>query len=124
MSTPPILPPTKTRRVAVALNLALPGAGQWYLGQRMLGAVLLIVFLLTLILGIRFLLGGTGFYFRVASEGRIFEPGVLEQIAGQFRLPWLLTAVAIGILDQILAVALLYFPRAKNSPPPIDRQNL
>jgi hypothetical protein len=44
-SQPPPLPATKNLRLAAALNMFLPGAGLFYLGRRVAGSILAIVFL-------------------------------------------------------------------------------
>lgn len=117
MDVPPKLGPAKSLRLAMALNFALPGAGQWYLGQRWLGGLLAVIFAVCLVLGMKFLLGGMSLYFRVASDGRILEPGVLEQLATAFHLPGLITATVASVILQIVSIALLWFGRKRFSDP-------
>jgi hypothetical protein len=118
LNEPPKLTPPKSRRIAVALNLAIPGAGQIYFGQSFLGAIIIVVFLVSLVVGVKCLLGGMGLYFSVAADGRLLEPGVLEELAVQFHLPWLIASLVVGIVAQIAAVALLYLfrPRSAQNP--------
>ena len=118
MDVPPKLTPAKSLRLAMALNFALPGAGQWYLGQRWLGGLLAVIFAVCLVLGMKFLLGGMSLYFRVASDGRILEPGVLEQLATAFHLPGLITATVASVILQIVSIAQLWFGRKRISESP------
>ncbi len=118
MDVPPKLAPTKSLRLAMALNFALPGAGQWYVGQRWLGGALAVIFAASLVLGMKFMLGGVSLYFRVASDGRILEPGVLEQLATAFHLPGLIAATVASIILQIVSIALLWYGRKRISESP------
>ena len=117
MDVPPKLTPAKSLRVAMASNFALPGAGQWYLGQRRLGSVLMAMYLAGLFLGIKCVLGGISTYFRIASSERLLDPGVLEQLAVDFQLPWLLTAFVLWLTAHLLSLGLLYFARRRGPAP-------
>ena len=111
MNLPPILKPAKSRRIAAGLNCAIPGAGQYYLGQKVLGVVFMLVWLGILIIAVRLLVGGIGFYFSVAGNEHILDPGVLEQLAVKFHLSQLLAAIVGYFVVKGLSIALLYFPR-------------
>lgn len=74
-----------------------------------------VIFAVSLVLGMKFLLGGASLYFRVASDGRILEPGVLEQLATAFHLPGLIAATVASVILQIVSIALLWFGRKRFS---------
>ncbi len=111
MNPPPILKPAKSRRIAAGLNCAIPGAGQFYLGQKVLGVAFMVVWLVILIVAVRLLVGGIGFYFSVAGNEHILDPGVLEQLADKFHLSQLLAASVAYFVVKGLSIALIYFPR-------------
>ena len=71
MDTPPKVKPAKSLRTAGLLNLFLPGAGQFYLGQRLFGIILLVLFLGCFIAVLSLFLVGFGQYFTLALDGNI-----------------------------------------------------
>ena len=110
-AVPPVLRSAKSRRFAVGLNCAIPGAGQYYLGQKALGVAFMVVWLVILVIAVRLLVGAIGFYFNVAGNEHILDPGVLEQLAEKFHLTELFAAMAAYFVVKGLSIALLYLPR-------------
>ena len=98
-SQPPPLPSKKNLHLAGALNVFLPGAGLIYLGQRIVGAVLAVLFLgfFTALL-IIFLVGYVR-YLSIAMGENLMEGDKLEQAAQSFHQNWLIgLAIAGGIV--------------------------
>jgi hypothetical protein len=65
-TVPPRLDRTRRRRQAALLNLLLPGAGQWYLGQRAAGVLLATTFLAACIWGCVLAVRGVALVYRAA----------------------------------------------------------
>ena len=101
MDTPPIIAPVKSMRFAVTLNLMLPGAGQFYLGQRAFGIALALTFLICFGTMLGIFLVGYGHYLTVITGGDILQSGELEHLSAAFHTGWL-----IGLL---IAAILIYF---------------
>ena len=86
MNTPPKVKPAKSLRTAGLLNLLLPGAGQFYLGQRLLGVILLVSFLGCFAAALGIFLTGFGQYLELALDGNILQGDRLEQIGKVYNL--------------------------------------
>lgn len=96
--------PRKSRRVARTLNLFLPGAGQFYLGQPVVGGALAVGFVTCFIVMIGLFLRAYVKYLNLSTSGDILEAGTLERLAPTF---------PTGTLLGLLAVALvIYFTSA------------
>jgi TM2 domain-containing membrane protein YozV len=82
----PALPTSrpKTMRFAMALNLFLPGAGQFYLGQRMAGSAYAIAFLACLATMLALFARAYSTYLQLSTNGDIMDAGNLEQLAKVF----------------------------------------
>ncbi|HEU0010112.1 MAG TPA: hypothetical protein VFT34_09890 [Verrucomicrobiae bacterium] len=112
MAQPPPLPPAgKNLRLARWLNLALPGAGLFYLGRRRLGAALAVPFLACFFAAFSLFLVSYGRYLSLTIGGDILEAGRLEKIGEVFPRVWLAGLAIAGVLIQLCSMAL--FERAK-----------
>jgi TM2 domain-containing membrane protein YozV len=74
----------KTMRFAMALNLFLPGAGQFYLGQRTAGGAYAIAFIACLVTMLVLFARAYSAYLRLSTNGDIMDAGNLEQLAQVF----------------------------------------
>lgn len=128
MTMPPPLPPippltsedteSKRRRTAILLNLALPGAGQFYLGRKGTGVGIMGLFLFSFVVVVGMMLWGFFLYFRGAVDADILAPGHLENLAEVFKLRWIFAGLAVAILLVAFSIADLYWSRPANRPPP------
>jgi hypothetical protein len=104
----------KRIRHAHFLNLVVPGAGQWYLGQRVVGAVFIAIFLACFVaMGVLFLDGYIK-YIKTALRSNILEGNFLEQLQGAFHVGWLFGLLAVAILLYIVgAVGVFVYSRTR-----------
>ena len=109
---PPPLPiqsqPQKDFRRAWMLNLILPGAGLFYLGQRKIGSLLGTAFLGCFLSMLGLFLAGYARYFSLSLSGNILEGDRLEQICGAFHPLWLAGLAGAGIIVFLLSLLLLW----------------
>ena len=98
-------PKPRSRRVAMTLNLFLPGAGQFYLGQPLAGSLYAIGFIACFVACIVNFLRGYGDYIQMSTGGDIFETGNLERLTQSLHTGWLIglqgVAIAIYIASAI-----------------------
>ena len=94
-SQPPPLLPAKNLRLAGALNMFLPGAGLFYLGRRIAGVVLAVLFLGFFAALLTIFLVGYVRYLSIAMSEHLMEGDNLEQAAQSFHQNWLI-GLAIG----------------------------
>jgi len=106
---PPPLPSRKSLGRAFTLNFFLPGAGQWYLGQRALGAMLAVPFMICLVAGLAIFLTGYVKYFTVVLSGELMREGQLEKLQDAFHPRWLVGLVLAGFV--IFAIAMIALVR-------------
>ena len=111
MEKPPPIASPKSLRVATLLNLMLPGAGQFYFGQRRQGCILAGLFLLCFVGGLGLFLIGFAEYFKVTTGGKILEGDNLEQLGDVFHVRWLVGFMAGGVLVYAWSVIGLYVDR-------------
>src|SRR5260370_42359428 len=118
-TTSPPPPAPKNCRRAFALNFFLPGAGQIYLGQRMMGALLAGVFLVCLCASLAIFVIGYASYLNVTLSGNILEGNRLEQLGEVFHPRWLLGVMSAGIACYFMGLAGLGITRrpAEKNPP-------
>ena len=92
-------PKPRPRRVAMTLNLFLPGAGQFYLGQPVAGSVYAFGFIACFVASLVIFLRDYGGYIQMSTGGDILEIGNLERLTNSFHTGWLggLQVVAIAI---------------------------
>lgn len=107
---PPPLP-TKNFRLAATLNLFLPGSGLFYLGHRLVGALLAVAFLLCLVASLAIFLIGYAQYFTLALDGQILEGDKLEKMSALFRPRWLVGLLVAGVV--IYLISLIFLSRAR-----------
>jgi hypothetical protein len=95
----PSTPRPRTPRFAMFLNLMLPGAGQFYLGQRAMGSVYGLGFIACFATMLAVFLRAYFDYLRLSTSGGIMETGNLEQLVHAFHTGMLmgLTVVSIAI---------------------------
>lgn len=103
----------KSVRMAHLMNLILPGAGQFHLGQRVVGCVFGVLFLscfvtMTTIFGI-----GYARYWQAAMSGKILEGHELETLALHLHAGWLLRLLAVSLLIY-LGSAISLFLHVRN----------
>jgi len=85
-------PRQKKMRTAMALNLLLPGAGQFYLGQRIAGSAYAIGFIACLATVLVLFVHAYSAYLQLSTSGDVMEAGNIEQLAQMFHagvLAWI-----------------------------------
>lgn len=101
MEKPPVIQPPKSLRFAATLNFIVPGAGQFYLGRRLVGCVLGIIFLTCLVSMLTVFLKGYSDYLSAALSNDILKGQQIEKMGDVFHTRWqiglLITAVVIYI---------------------------
>jgi TM2 domain-containing membrane protein YozV len=111
METPPKVKLVKSLRTAGLLNLFLPGAGQFYLGQRVFGVILLVLFLGCFIAVLGIFLVGFGQYLKLALDGNILEGDRLERIGQVLHPRWLIGLAVFGAIIYLASFIGLSFAR-------------
>jgi len=113
---PQTQPKPKSLRTAIALNFILPGSGQWYLGQRTFGGVLVLTFLICFVAMLIIFLRGYTEYMRLVTSNDIFESNLLEQLGTVFHIGWLLGFLVGSIIVFVIAMAgLMVLPKKLNT---------
>ena len=116
-SLPPPLPgapptrPAKNLRAAGALNFFLPGAGLFYLGRRVAGAILAGTFLTCFVALLGIFLVGYARYLSIAMSDDLLQGNKLEEAGAAFPRDWLLGLALAGGVIYLVSAAL--FARAK-----------
>lgn len=105
-STPP-----KSLRFAFTLNLLLPGAGQLYTGQTLLGAGYLTGFAVTFVTILTLFLRAYARYLDLSTGGGILEGDNLEQLSRAFPVHWLIGLSVVGIAIYVASLVSLRLPR-------------
>src|SRR5262245_24383973 len=107
MAGPPP-PPSGVKNVRLArwLNVALPGAGLFYLGRRWLGAALAVPFVGCFFAAFSIFIVSYGRYLSLAMGGDILEGDRLERIGEVFPRAWLVGLAIAGVLLQLCSMAL------------------
>ena len=124
METPPKAKPARNLRTAGLLNLFLPGAGQFYLGQRLFGMVLLVLFIGCFAGAVGIFLVGFGNYLTLALDGNILEGDRLEQIGKALHPRWLIGLAISGAAIYLASfIGLSFAPRASARENPGDRKS-
>jgi hypothetical protein len=96
-------------RRASTLNILLPGAGQFYLGQKRLGLGLLAGFLVPFFAAVAVFLVSMNRYFTIVTSTDLLEGRTLENLGAVFHLPWLIAFTSVAVADFLLSMALLWF---------------
>jgi TM2 domain-containing membrane protein YozV len=101
MQKPPPIPQPKSLRFAATLNLIVPGAGQFYLGQKLVGCLLATVFIVCLVSMLIIFFVGYSQYLNAAMGNDILQGQEIEKLGNVFHTRWqiglLITAIAIYI---------------------------
>jgi hypothetical protein len=108
---PASAPRPPSRRFAFTLNLFLPGLGQFYLGQPVLGAVFTGGFLSCFSGAIAIFLRAYQRYLDLSTTGDILTGDSLEQLARVFPTPWLIALLIIAVVIYLAAILSLGFSR-------------
>ena len=107
MGAPAKLQKRKSLRFAATLNFVVPGAGQFYLGQRVFGCVLAAVFLTCFVAMIAIFLRGYAEYMQAATGGDILESDVLERLSTVFHVRWLIGLLVASIVIFMVSMVSL-----------------
>jgi hypothetical protein len=110
---PPSTPRPKTMKVAMFLNLIVPGAGQFYLGQRLAGAAYALTFLACFAAALIIFVHGYYDYLRLSTSGDILDAGNLEQIAHAFPAGIIATLAIVGTVIYLVSAIHLAVSRRR-----------
>ena len=114
MPSPPPLPSAgKSLKLARWLNVALPGAGLFYLGRRALGLALALPFLACFFAAFSLFLVSYGRYLSLTMDGDIFEGDRLERIGKVFPSGWLVGLAVAGLIIHVGSMALFEVEKNK-----------
>ena len=108
-------PRPKTMKVAMFLNLMVPGAGQFYLGQRLAGAVYALAFLASFIALLLIFVHGYFNYLSLSTSGDILDSGNLEQVAHAFPAGIISALSAAGIVIYLASTIHLAVSRNRSA---------
>jgi hypothetical protein len=114
-SPSPSTPRPKTMKVAMFLNLMVPGAGQFYLGQRLAGAVYALAFLASFIALLVIFCHGYFNYLSLSTSGDILDSGNLEQVAHAFPAGIISALSAAGIVIYLASTIHLAVSRPRKT---------
>jgi hypothetical protein len=102
----------------MTLNLFVPGAGQFYLGQRISGSLYAGGFCACLVAMLVLFVRAYSQYMQLATNGDILESGNLEAMARAFQVGPLATLSVIGTLIYIASAIHLVVTRNRQRPSP------
>jgi hypothetical protein len=105
----------KSMKVAMFLNLIVPGAGQFYLGQRLAGAVYALAFLASFIATLIIFVHGYFNYLSLSTSGDILDSGNLEAISHAFPAGIISALSAIGVVVYIASAIHLAVSRSRTA---------
>jgi TM2 domain-containing membrane protein YozV len=111
----PVAAGAKSRRFALTLNLLLPGAGQFYFGQTVLGSILMLGFVACFVAMLVLFLRAYRQYLEVATSGDILAGDNVEKLSHVFPIGTLLVLLVVSIL--IYLVSALTLASAKTRQP-------
>ena len=114
-SPSPSTPRPKTMKVAMFLNLIVPGAGQFYLGQRLAGAVYALAFLASFIALLVIFVHGYFNYLSLSTSGDILDSGNLEQVAHAFPAGIISALSAAGVVIYLASTIHLAVSRPRKT---------
>ena len=121
---PPIPSAAKSPRTAQWLNLALPGAGLFYMGRRGLGLALALPFLACFLAAFTLFLAAYARYFSAALSDNLLEGDRLERLGDIFPTRWLVGLACVGGLLQVCSMVLLRRAKrtadARGAPSPLQ----
>ena len=102
----------------MTLNLFLPGAGQFYLGQRTSGSLYAGGFCACLVAMLILFVHAYSQYLQLATSSDILESGNLETMARTFHAGPLATLSVIGTLIYIVSAIHLVVTHSRQRPSP------
>jgi len=105
----------KSMKVAMFLNLIVPGAGQFYLGQRLAGAVYAFAFLASFIATLIIFVHGYFNYLSLSTSGDILDSGNLEAISHAFPAGIISALSAIGVVVYVASAIHLAVSRSRGA---------
>ena len=94
----------KSLRFAVMLTLVLPGAGQFYLGQIIVGLVYASSFLACFVGMLVIFFRAYSHYLAISSSGDILGTNQLEEIARVFNVPALVSLSSLSVVILFIAL--------------------
>jgi len=106
-------PRPKTMKMAMFLNLLIPGTGQIYLGQRFAGAAYALAFLASFAAVLIIFVHGYFNYLNLSTSGDILDSGNLEKVANAFPAGIIGALSAIGIVIYLASTIHLAVSRAR-----------
>ena len=118
MAQPPPLPPApagKSAQLARWLNLAVPGAGLFYMGRRGLGIALALPFLACFLAALALFLVAYARYISLTASDNLLDR--LESFGDIFPTVWLIALACVGGLLQVCSMVLLRRARRAGSIP-------
>jgi len=105
----------KTMKVAMFLNLMIPGAGQFYLGQRLAGAVYALTFLACFAAALIIFVRGYYNYLKLSTSGDILDSNNLEQIAHAFPAGIIAALAIVGTVTYVASAIHLAVSRPRKN---------
>ena len=111
------VPGNKNMLMAGGLNLFLPGAGLFYLGQRAIGAALAGGFLVCFLAELGIFIVCYGRYLSLAMSDDLMKNDNLEQIAVVFPRAWLIAFAGVGLIIYLVSMALFASAKRKLQKP-------
>ena len=100
-------------KIAMFLNLMVPGAGQFYLGQRLIGGAYALAFLASFLATIIIFVHGYFKYLSLSTGGDILDGTNLEQVAKAFPTGIISTLSAIGMVIYLASTIHLAVSRRR-----------
>ncbi len=94
----PLPPRRKSLRIAMTLNLLVPGLGQFYFGQPVIGSIYAIGFLACFTATLAKFMSAYSNYLQLSTSGDILETGNIEQLAHAFPAGMLTGLTIISIV--------------------------
>jgi hypothetical protein len=114
-NAPAPTPRPRTMRVAMFLNLMVPGAGQFYLGQRLAGAAYALAFLASFIALLVIFVHGYFNYLSLSTSGDILDSSNLEQVAHTFPAGIISALSVVGIVIYLASTIHLAVSRTRSA---------
>jgi|SRR5579871_4134131 len=121
IQSPPIIqqrtssssPRARSLRFAMMLNMLLPGAGQFYLGQLFMGTVYGLGFLASMGTMLVIFIRAYSSYLQLSTGGDIMEGTNLEQLAHSFPVGMLIALSVVGIAIYLVSSLHLVMSRPR-----------
>ena len=101
-------------RFAATLNLVLPGAGQFYLGQRIFGGLLALAFLACLLAMLVIFMRGYAEYVQTITSADILQSDILERLGSVFHIRWLIGLLIASLV--LFAISMIGLAAAAKRP--------